>query len=378
MSHKLGRVAIVADQMTAFGGADREMFSILELVPDADIYTVLFNPRGYPNVDIKQNIYTSFAQKLPFKYSFSRHLKVLNPILYESFDLRKYDTIISISAGPGKAIIPGINQTHIAMVMTPPRSLWDYELNVRSSLLRNFYKPISKILNNYLRIWDRSLVPRVDHWIANSKFIAQKIEKRYGVKATVIYPGIKEECFEEIKPKQKEAIIKKYNLPSDFILVVSRLYDHKRVDWAINAAIKTERKLVIVGEGPDRRYLTKLSKGHENIYFLGFLKDDKEVRILYNLSKLLLFCAIEDFGLVPIEAMAQGTPIFAYNRGGVRETVLKEVCGEFFDNEHALNSLLKNFDEKEYNPERIINRAKKFTEEKFILNLNQYLEKIHE
>ena len=378
MNHNLGRVAIVADQMTAFGGADREIFSVVELIPDADIYTVLFNPKGYPNVDIKQKIYTSFAQKLPFKYKFSRHLKVLNPILYESFDLREYDTIISISAGPGKAIIPGINQLHIAMVMTPPRSLWDNELNVRSSLLQDIYKPISKILNNYLRIWDRSLVPRVDYWTANSKFIAKKIKKRYGVKSTVIYPGIKEECFEEITENEKKEIIKKFNLPSDFILVVSRLYDHKRVDWAIKSAIDTGENLVIVGDGPDKKYLKKISKGHDNIKFLGFLKDDKEVRILYNISKLLIFCAIEDFGLVPVEAMAQGTPIFAFNKGGVTETVLENICGQFFENNNELTTLLKNFDKKAYNTKDIINRAKKFTEEEFLHTLTQYFKNINE
>jgi glycosyltransferase involved in cell wall biosynthesis len=378
MNHNLGRVAIVADQMTAFGGADREIISLLELIPDADIYTVLFNPKGYPNVDIKQKIYTSFAQKLPFKYKFSRHLKVLNPILYESFDLREYDTIISLSAGPGKSIIPGIEQIHIAMVMTPPRSLWDYELNVRSSLLQNIYKPISKVLNNYLRIWDTSLVPRVDYWTANSKFIAKKIEKRYGVKASVIYPGIKEECFEKIETEEKERIIEKYNLPKDFILAVSRLYDHKRVDWAINSAIDTGENLIIVGDGPDKKYLKKMSKGHENIIFLGFLENDKEVRILYNLSKLLLFCAIEDFGLVPVEAMAQGTPIFAFSKGGVTETVLENKCGKFFNNNEELTQLLKDFDKKAYNAKEIVNRAKDFTEEKFLQNLTQYFKKVNE
>jgi hypothetical protein len=96
MLKKLGRVAIVADQMTAFGGADREMLSVLKLVPEADIYTVLYNPNGYENVEIKQKIYTSFVQKLPLKFKFSKHLKVLNPIAYENFDLRGYDTIISM------------------------------------------------------------------------------------------------------------------------------------------------------------------------------------------------------------------------------------------------------------------------------------------
>jgi glycosyltransferase involved in cell wall biosynthesis len=378
MLKKLGRVAIVADQMTAFGGADREMLSVLKLVPEADIYTVLYNPNGYENVEIKQKIYTSFVQKLPLKFKFSKHLKVLNPIAYENFDLRGYDTIISISAGPARGVIPDIGQRHIAMVMTPPRSLWDHELNVRASKLKNFYKPISKILNNYERIWDRSLVPRIDYWTANSNFIAQKIKKRYGVDSTVIYPGIEEKCFESFKNNEIEKTVTKYNLPDEFFLVVSRLYDYKRIDWAIKSAIKSKENLVIVGDGPDRKYLKKLAKGHENIYFLGFLESDREVRMLYKKARALLFCGIEDFGLVPVEAMAQGTPIIAFRKGGVTETVVEEKTGKFFDNNEELTNLLNEFEEKEYNTQTIVDRAKKFSESNFLKKLNQYLQKIDE
>jgi glycosyltransferase involved in cell wall biosynthesis len=378
MQYEFGRVAIIADQMTAFGGADREMLSVLKIIPEADIYTVLYNPEKYKHLDIKQNIYTSFVQKFPFKYKFSKHLKVLNPIAYENLDLSKYDTLISISAGPARGIIPNIGQTHIAMVMTPPRSLWDNELNVRASIFKGIYKPLSKILNTYLRIWDTSLVPRVDYWIANSKFISIKIKKRYGVNSKVIYPGIEEKYFEKFSEKDINNVFTKYSLPKDFVLVVSRLYDYKRVDWAIRSCIESGENLVIVGEGPDKKFLKKLAKGHDNIYFLGFLDSDRDVRILYKQAKVLLFCGVEDFGLVPVEAMAQGTPIFAYDEGGVTETVIEDVCGKFFKNNEELTVLLKDYNKKEYNAQRIINRAREFTEEKFLDNLKQYFKQIHE
>jgi len=378
MQYELGRVAIIADQMTAFGGADREMLSVLKLIPEADIYTVLYNPEKYKHLDIKQNIYTSFVQKFPLKYKFSKHLKVLNPIAYENLDLSKYDTLISISAGPARGIIPNIGQTHIAMVMTPPRSLWDNELNVRASIFKGIYKPLSKILNTYLRIWDTSLVPRVDYWIANSKFISTKIKKRYGVNSKVIYPGIEEKYFEKFSEKDISKVVNKYSLPKDFVLVVSRLYDYKRVDWAIRSCIESGENLVIVGEGPDKKYLKKLARGYDNIYFLGFLDSDREVRILYKQAKVLLFCGVEDFGLVPVEAMAQGTPIFAYDEGGVTETVIENVCGKFFKNYEELTVLLKDYNKKEYNAQRIIKRAREFTEEKFLDNLREYFKQIHE
>ena len=375
MDYNLGNVAIIADQMTDFGGADREMFSVLKLFPNADIYTVLYNPLKYAHIEIKQKVYTSFIQKLPLKFSIARHLKIINPIAYESFNFDKYDTLISISAGPARNIIPGIYQKHIAMIMTPPRSLWDHELNVRSSHLKCIYKPISKRINNYQRILDVSTVPRVDSWIANSKFISKKIKKRYGVKSTVIYPGIANDSFRDISNKEIDTILNKYNIPKKFFLCVSRLYDYKRVDWAIKSCIQTGQNLVIVGTGPDLKYLKKISKGYKNIYFLGFLDNDKDVQVLYKQAKALLFCGIEDFGLVPVEAMAQGTPIIAYNKGGVTETVLDRKTGVFFSNNQELTEILNHFDKSMYNPRTIINRAKDFTEEKFLENLENYLYK---
>jgi glycosyltransferase involved in cell wall biosynthesis len=378
MTQKLGDVAIIADQMTDFGGADREMFSILKLLPNADIYTVLYNPSKYSHIDFKQKVCTSFVQKFPFKYKMSRHLKILNPIAYESFNFEKYNTLISISAGPARNIIPGIHQKHIAMIMTPPRSLWDHELNVRSSKLKNIYKPISKIINNYHRILDVTTVPRVDYWIANSKFISNKIKKRYRVESKVIYPGIFKENFRKIPKKEVDRVLNKYNLPEKFFLSVSRLYDYKKVDWAIRSCINTNKNLVIVGNGPDCKYLRKISKGHKNIIFLGFLDDDKDVQVLYKQSQALLFCGIEDFGLVPVEAMAQGTPILAFDKGGVTETVLEHKTGEFFENEEELKNILNHFDKRRYNPITIRRRAQYFTEERFLKNLESYLSQIYE
>jgi len=376
------KVAIVSDQMTSFGGADREMYSMLKVFPKADIYTVLFYQEKYPT--LKNNVYTSFVQKWVkiFGKGFHRHLKILNPFAYESFDLRGYDLVISISAGPAKSVITDIYQPHLAMVMTPPRSLWDNELNVRGSKLKWLYKPLSKILNTYLRVWDTSIAKRVDYWSANSKFVAKKIKKTYGVDAKVLYPGVEERYFENIKgTKQGEkflnALKEKYNLPEDFVLVVSRLYDYKRVDWAIRACIESGDNLVIVGEGPDRKYLKKIAKGCKNIQFLGFIKD-KEVQALYSLAKVLLFCGIEDFGLVPVEAMASGTPVFAYGYGGVLETVKKGITGDFFMDEKELLALLKNYDKSMYNEKEIIKHAQTFTEERFISNFTTYLKDIYE
>lgn len=370
------KIAIVADQMTSFGGADREMFSMLKLFPNADIFTIAFNSKAYG--DIKQKVYTSFVQRIPKPKSFYRHLKVFTPLAYESFDLRKYDLVISISAGPARGVITGINQPHIAMVMTPPRSLWDNELNVRASRLKSLYKVFSTLINTYMRIWDFTISKRVDYWTANSKYIAQKIKKRYGVQATVIYPGIGKESFEGISELTRGKVREAYDIHGDFVLVVSRLYDYKRIDWAIRACIESKKQLVIIGEGPDIKYLKSVAKGNPLVKFLGFLKDDSEVRVFFNMAQVLLFCGIEDFGLVPVEAMAQGTPVLAYAQGGVLETVKEGVCGEFFNDEEELVNILKKFDNRGYNPTEIVKRAREFSEENFLENLDKYIKNIYD
>lgn len=376
--HKLfPKVAIVADQMTSFGGADREMMSMLKVFPQADIFTVLFYKEKYPM--ITNRVYTSFVQKYTkvFGKKFSRHLKVLNPIAYESFSFEGYDLVISISAGPAKSVITGIDQPHLAMVMTPPRSLWDNELNARASKFRQIYRWLSNILNTYLRVWDVSISKRVDYWSSNSEFVAKKIKKTYGVTPKVLYPGIEERYFEPVASEDIEEVRKKYSVPEDFVLVVSRLYDYKRVDWAIRAVQKSGDNLVIVGEGPDIKFLKKIAKGDPKIQFLGFITDD-EVKALYAAAKVLLFCGIEDFGLVPIEAMATGTLVFAYKYGGVLETVSEGKSGEFFENEEKLVELLKKLDKRMYNKRNIVNQARKFSEERFLNNFTEYLKQIHE
>ena len=360
------KVAIVADQMTSYGGADAELLSMLKILPHADIFTILFDKKKY--TQIQNRVYTSFVQKISrfLPKGFSRHLKIFTPLAYENFNFDCYDLVISISAGPAKGVITGIYQPHVAMVMTPPRSLWDNELNVRGSKLKWLYKPLSRVLNTRMRIWDWSISRRVDYWSANSKYVAQKILKTYRKEATVIYPGI-------IKKNYKKVDVRKlYNLPKKFALVVSRLYDYKRIDWAINACKQTNTNLVIIGEGPDLGYLKKIAKRDKRITFLGFIPDSQKDSF-FQQAEVLLFCGIEDFGLVPVEAMSQGTPVLAYEDGGVLETVKEGVTGEFFTDEEELSNLLKDFNKRRYNGQKIISQAEKFTEAKFLNNLEKFL-----
>jgi glycosyltransferase involved in cell wall biosynthesis len=218
----------------------------------------------------------------------------------------------------------------------------------------------------------------VDYWTANSRYIQNKIKRTYGTDATVIYPGIEDKYFKNVSEKEIDELKKKYSLPEDFILVVSRLYDYKRVDWAIKTCIRENKNLVIVGEGPDKKYLKKIAGNSTHIKFLGFLKDDNEVITMYHAASVLLFCGVEDFGLVPIEAMAAGTPVFALREGGTLETIEEHITGEFFRTEKELTDLLKHMDKTRYNKEKILNQARKFSEKTFLNNLEQYIISIYE
>ncbi len=350
----------------------------MKVIPYADIYTIVFDKKKFPN--LKNSVYTSFVQNISkfLPHDFYRHLKIFTPFAYESFDLQEYDLVISISAGPAKGIITGIYQPHIAMTMTPPRSLWDKELNVRGSIFKPLYNFLSIPLNTYMRVWDWTISRRADYWTANSEYIRKKIWKIYKKKATVIYPGVESLYFKKSSRKMVSSIKTKYQLPDNFVLVVSRLFDHKRIDWAIEACKQTNKNLVIIGDGPDRAYLERIADKSPNIIFLGFLSEDIEVKIMYEMADVLLFCGLEDFGLVPIEAMASGTPVLGYKDGGLLETIIPGVSGEFFSTVDELVLLLKEYDKRRYNRKEIINHAKSFSEEIFINNFKKYLNSIYE
>ena len=375
------KVAIVTDQMTAFGGADRVLLSVLKVLPDAEIFTILFNKEKYPNLPKKQidTIHTSKLKKNKKIIALSNYrlLKIFIPYTYESFDLSGFDLVISLSAGPGKSVITKIGQPHMAMVTTPPRSLWDKELNVRASKFKKIYKTLSDKMNTDLRIWDYVISKRVDYWTSNSKYISKKIKKTYGVDSTVLYPGVSKEYFTKVEEKELAQIKKKYNLPKHFNLVVSRLYDYKKVDVAIRCSIEAKKNLVIIGDGPDLKYLQSISKGHEGlITFLNYIPD-KDVIAIYHLADVFLFCGTEDFGLTPVESMACGTPVFAYKEGGLLETIQDHITGEFYTTEKELIKLILNFNEKDYNKNNLIKRAKEFSEEIFLDNFSNYIEYIY-
>ncbi|MCK9368641.1 glycosyltransferase [Candidatus Dojkabacteria bacterium] len=365
------KVALVIDSLLAFGGAERHLFSFLKIFPNAVIFTSVYDKKRFPT--LKNEVRTSVLQRFRF---LKRFLNAFTPLAFEQFNFEGFDLVISLSAGSSKGIITGVGQKHICIILTPPRHQWDRELNVRASKLKRFYSFFSVFLSHYLRLWDISAIRRVDNIVAISKFIQTKIFKTYRRESAVIYPGILPFWFETVSENEKNEVKKRFNLPEHFLLYAGRLYDHKRVDWAITACLKHNVELVIAGNGPDLKYLRKIAGRSKNIHFLGnkeFIRD-VDLRAIYALADCFLFPPIEDFGYVAVESMATGTPVLAFSLGGATETVKEGITGAFFSNENELSELISKKAWIRYNTKDIKDQALRFSEDRFISEFIHYLE----
>ncbi len=365
------KVAIVTDSMTGFGGADRMMFSILDIFPNSEIYTSLFDRNKYK---IKNKVNTSFVQKIPLP---KRILSFIYPLAFEMFDLQSFDLVITLTAGPAKGIITQIYQPHITFVLTPPRHQWDREINVRGSKLSSIFKIGSMFVSHYLRIWDLTAIRRSGHVVSISKYIKEKIKRIYGIEAPVIYPGVNDFWYEKPKDTEKKLVIEKYGLVEEYLISFGRLYDHKCVDVSINACKAAKTHLYVIGDGPDLGYLKKLAGSSEYIHFLGHI-DDIQLRAIISMSKAFVFPALEDFGYVTVEAQAQGVPAFVLNKGGSIEIVKDGKTGSYFKTEEELVNLISKKTWTMYNASEIKKNSNRFKQEEFKKNLLKIVEEIYE
>jgi glycosyltransferase involved in cell wall biosynthesis len=298
----------------------------------------MFNKDAYPDYPVE--VRTTFLQTSFFKTIFKNHHNILTPWAFEMLDLREFDVIISVAAGAAKGIVPGLDQYHLSIILTPPRTHWDKERSFKSSKFNGLIKVFTPVFSNFFRMWDYVASRRADTIVTISEFIKSKIRHIYGLDSYVIYPGIKELWFQDAH------ILIKTILPEEFLdeyfLVGGRLYDYKKIDWAIEACIKADKKLVVFGDGPDRKYLEKLASKNKNILFLGRRADDVLLS-LYTHASAFIFPGVEDFGLTPVESMACGSPVLAYNFGGVKETVVEGKTGFFFETVDELSDILLTF-----------------------------------
>ncbi len=314
------KVALVHYWLVSMRGGEKVLESLCRMYPDAHIFTHVLHKEALSPFLQERTIHTSFIQKLPLARKHYQKYLPLMPLALEQLDLSDYDLIISSESGPAKGVLTRSESTHVCYCHSPMRYLWDmYHQYLASASL-----PMRLAMRLYfprLRAFDVLSANRVDHFVANSKTVAQRIKKHWRREASVVHPPINIEDF-QIASSDRES----------FYLYVGQLVDYKRVDIAIKACTKLNRKLLVVGEGEAQKKWQALAG--PSVKFLGRISTGEIIK-LYSTCKALLFPGEEDFGLVPVEAMATGAPVIAYGRGGATETVINESTGLFFYEQSA-------------------------------------------
>ena len=362
------RTAIVHEWFADYAGSERVVESFTNLWPDADVYTLvnLLNEEENKIVLKSKPAKTSFIQKLPFAKTKHRWYLPLFPFAIERFDFSEYDLIISSSHAVTKGLIKRPDQLHISYCHSPMRYAWDNaELYLNQANISRGLKGLAaRSIINYLRKWDLKTAIRPDYLIANSKFIAEKIKRIYNRDSDVIYPPVDVDKFEPVEEKD------------NFYLTASRMVPYKRVDLIVDAfSMMNDKKLLVVGDGPELNNIKRIAS--PNVEILGY-KSGEEFKTLLQKAKAFVFAAEEDFGITVVEAMACGTPVIAFNKGGTAETVIDEQTGILFDSQTAesiKNAILKfEYLKNTFKPHQISRYTKKFSRDIFEKNIKEYVE----
>jgi glycosyltransferase involved in cell wall biosynthesis len=358
------KVAIVHEWFVNYAGSERVVEQILELLPHADLFAVVdfLEPSQRGFIQYKE-VQTTFIQNLPFAKTKFRQYLPLMPLAIEQLDLSAYDLVISSSHAVAKGVLTAPHQLHIAYVHSPMRYAWDLQHQYlrEANLTRGLKGWLARWILHQLRIWDSRTANGVDLFIANSNFIARRIQKVYRRSAKVIYPPVEVAAIDG-------------TVREDFYLTASRLVPYKRVDLIVEAFLQIgDRRLIVIGEGEQMGRLKALTNrsAKKNIQFLGYQSADV-LRDYGRRARAFVFAAEEDFGIMPVEMQSLGTPVIAYGRGGVRESVLAEgdrPTGCFFK-EQTVASLISALQEFEwggdrYLPEYCHDQASRFSSARF-------------
>ncbi len=363
--------ALIHDWFSTYAGAEKCVESFTDIWDDFEIYSLIDFLSGTDRDKILKgkHAHTSFIQKLPFAKDKYRNYLPLFPLAIEQFDLSSYDVVLSSSHAVAKGVLTHSNQLHIAYVHTPIRYAWDlYHQYLRESGLdRGLKGMLAKYFLHKIRLWDASTANRVDHYVANSRYIARRIQKTYGKPSDVIYPPVDVDKFTLREAKE------------EFYLTASRMVPYKKIDLIVEAFLQTDKRLLVIGDGPDMAKIK--SKASKNIELLGFASDETMADLMGR-AKAFVFAAEEDFGITPVEAQACGTPVICFGRGGARETVLDGESGLYFMEQNAKELLAavakfeQNYDK--FEPAKIRENSLKFSRARFEAEIKSYVEKKYE
>lgn len=355
------RIAIVHDALCVSGGAERLVLWMAKAFPEAPIYTSVYLPAGtfagYQHIEVHQ---LPFARLIRTEKQF----KLLFPLwlyLIQQLDFREFDVVLSSSTYLAKYIRPAPTVKHVCYLYAPFRLLWKPDSYTADSLpTPGGTSGLVKGIVPLLRKWDLKRTQAIPGLATSCRNMADEIQKVYGRQATILYPPV--EVPEEVPNVDR----------GDYYLSVSRLISHKRVDLAVQACVQTGRKLVVVGDGPEREKLEQMAGNA--VTFAGRVSDE-QLKQLYRGAKGLIFPSYEDYGIVPLEAQSWGVPVIAFGKGGALETVQEGVTGVFFADQDvdALIGALDKFESATFDPHQIRQWVKKFDVESFTAGLKEFV-----
>lgn len=346
------RVALVHDYLNQRGGAERVFARFVEAYPDAPIYTSIYAP-ALADIAPPERVQTSFLQRFPARERLFRAFAPLYPLAFERFDLRAYDTIVSSTTAWAKGVIVPPGAVHVCYINTVSRFVFDRERYVGGFGAGLLAAPLIRALAS----WDRRAAQRPTRFVANSRNVAERVRRYYGRDADVLPCPVDVERFTIGRGG------------GDYFVVVSRLLSYKRIDLAIRACARAGVPLQIIGTGPHEAALRALATGTRTI-FHGYL-EDRAVDAIVGEARAAILPGEEDFGLVPLEAAAAGTPSIALRAGGALETIVEGETGAFFEapDEAALAASIAAFDRRRYDPHRLRAHAETFAAPQFIARL---------
>ncbi len=356
----MSKIALVHDYFIQMGGAERVAAAMHDSFPAAPIYTTVALSHRLPKDLIGADIRTSPMQRLPGMEQRFRQYFMLYPLAIERFDLSEYDLIFSSSSGYAKGVRRRRDAIHVCYCHTPMRWVWRYEDYVARESLGRVARSLLPISLWGLKKWDLRAAQQPNYYIANSRLVAQRIKQIYGREAFVIPPPIDVDRF-QMSPHA-----------DDYYLVLSRLVPYKRIDLAIEACNRLDRRLIIIGDGPDRERLQKLAGPKTE--FLG-RQPDSQINRYASRCRALLFPGEEDFGMVPLEVNAAGRPVIAFRGGGAMETVIEGVTGVFFNQptSTALVEAMEEFESRSWHQQILRRHAEKFDRSVFAFRVLQFL-----
>lgn len=363
------KTAIVHYWLVNMRGGEKMLEALLELFPRADIYTHVYDPGAVSDLIKSRNVFTSYINKLPFAKKLYQLYMPFMPAALMGFDLREYDLVISSEAGPAKGVVADPEAYHLCYCHSPMRYLWDmYHEYFRGTnpVVRFFMKRLIPSL----RVWDITSANLVDRFVTNSHYVAKRIRRIYNREAEVVYG-----------PARIEPYLNTERKPEDYYLFFGQITGYKRADIAIEACVKSGRKLIVAGAGAKKKDVKKYEK-NRLVRFTGKISD-VEVAALFAGARALLFPGIEDLGLVPIEANAAGCPVIAFRRGGALDTIKENITGIFFDEQNpaSLIAAIERFEAmdaegafrnreafsehvRQFSPEAFKERVKKIVDER--------------